>query len=118
MLDKTIDTTLLYLRRSIIRDGKEGLAHVEALLLLRGINPSEHHVPRKFAQRRDTSRIALEALKDGPKRGEDVSRYAVTVTDLTYEKARGRMYQALHNLRRRGLVVKDGKWWDLAEKLR
>lgn len=33
------------------------------------------------------------------------------ITGLTYEQARNRVYQALHNLRRKGWVVKDGRVW-------
>lgn len=115
MLDKSITSALLALRAQITREGLEGLEHVNALLVARGVDPAAHRVPRKFAQRRDTSRIALEALRDGPKRGYEVARYAARVTGDEYPDQWRRMYQALHNLRRRGLVVKDGRVWRLAQ---
>ena len=37
MLDKTIDSALLKLRRQIIRGGLDGLDHFNALLVQRGI---------------------------------------------------------------------------------
>jgi hypothetical protein len=96
---------VLQLRAQIVRDGLEGLEHVEAMPVLRGIGPAALHVPRKFAQRRDTSRLALEALRTGrPKRYEQVSRYASFAIVLTYELARARMNQALH-----GLVAEDDR---------
>lgn len=47
MLDKTIDSALLNLRRDLIRGGDEGLAHVEALLRLRGVVPGPDARARK-----------------------------------------------------------------------
>lgn len=112
MLAKSIDNALLALRAQIVRDELSGLDHVEALLRLRQVPLPR--VPRKFAQRRDTSRLALEALRSGPKTGKEVSEYVASATGMTYVDARGRMYQALHSLRRRGLVVKDGRVWRIA----
>lgn len=112
MLDKSINAALLALRAQIIRDGLSGLDHVEALLSLRQVPLAR--VPRKFAQRQDTSRLALEALRSGPKRGYEVATYAKQATGDDLPDQWRRMYQALHNLRRRGLVVKDGRVWRLA----
>jgi hypothetical protein len=113
MLEKSINAALLHLRAQIIRDGLSGVEHVEALLALRQVPLPP--VPRKFAQRQDTSRLALEALRDGPKRGYEVARYAAQATGDELPDQWRRMYQALHNLRRRGLVVKDGRVWRLAQ---
>ena len=115
MLDKTITNALLHLRVQTIRENLDGLEHVEALLRMRGVDLAKHHVPRKFAQRRDTSILALNALRDGPKTGKEVSLHAAAATGMTYEEARARLYQALHNLRRKGWVVKDGKMWAVKE---
>lgn len=111
MLDKTITNALLALRAQIIRVNLDGLDHVEALLALRQVPLPK--VPRKFAQRQDTSRLALDALRDGPKRGYEVARYATQATGDDLPDQWRRIYQALHNLRRRGLVVKDGRVWRL-----
>lgn len=113
MQDKSINSALLALRAQIIRDGLSGLDHVEALLALRQVPLAP--VPRKFAQRQDTSRLALEALRDGPKRGYEVSRYAAQATGDNLPDQWRRMYQALHNLRRRGLVVREGLEWRLVK---
>jgi hypothetical protein len=40
MLDKTIDSALLNLRRQIIQGNLDGLGHVEAFLAQRGLDPS------------------------------------------------------------------------------
>ncbi|WP_159458612.1 hypothetical protein [Roseisalinus antarcticus] len=37
MQDKTIDNALLALRKDMIRNGGDGLTHVEALLTMRGV---------------------------------------------------------------------------------
>lgn len=111
MLGKSIDSALLHLRAQIIRDSLNGLDHVEALLTIRQVPLSR--VPRKFAQRQDTSRLALDALRDGPKRGYEVAAYAKQATGDDLPDQWRRIYQALHNLRRRGLVVKDGRVWRL-----
>jgi hypothetical protein len=113
MLDKSINSALLALRAQIIRDSLDGLDHVNALLVMRGV--PRPRVPRKFAQRQDTSRLALEALWTGPKRGYEVARYAAETTGDQLPDQWRRMYQALHNLRRRGLVVKDGRVWRLRD---
>lgn len=112
MLPKSIDNALLALRAQIIREGLSGLKHVEALLALRQVPLVP--VPRKIAQRQNTSRLALDALRLGPKRGYEVAAYAKQATGDDLPDQWRRIYQALHNLRRRGLVVKDGLIWRLA----
>lgn len=109
MLDKTITAALLALRTQIIRDGLDGLPHVEALLIARGVDLPR--VAQKIRQRKDTSRLALQALGDGPKRPVEIAARMAELSDLTPQDAWRRVYQALHNLRRRGFVEKDGALW-------
>ena len=45
--DKSINVSLYYLRAQIIREGLDGLAHVDALLKQRGCDPEALHVPPK-----------------------------------------------------------------------
>ena len=45
--DETTNVSLYYLRAQVIRDGLEGLGHVNALLRLRGLDPEAVKVPRK-----------------------------------------------------------------------
>lgn len=74
MLPKTIDAALLNLRAQIVRDGGDGLAHVEALLAMRGcaIVP----VPRKAAppqfRRGELRRMIFAELRNGPVRGREI----------------------------------------------
>ncbi len=111
MLDKTITSALLNLRVQIIRGKLDGLGHVEALLVARGVDlPS---VPRKIAQRRDTSRLALNALRDGPKRAKEVAQHVMAATGMPERQAKAIMYQAVYNLHRRGLVTREGRLWRL-----
>ena len=46
--DKTIVNVLHHIRSSILRDGLEGLEHVDALLCLRGVDPASLYVPKKW----------------------------------------------------------------------
>ena len=48
MLDKTITSALLQLRAQIIRGRLDGLAHVQALLLARGVDLAGHYVARAY----------------------------------------------------------------------
>ena len=113
MLDKTITSALLNLRAQIIRGKLVGLEHVNALLVARGVDPAAQYVPRKIAQRRDTSRLALNALRDGPKRSKEVARHVMAATGMSERQARAIMYQAMYNLHRRGLIALDGRTWRL-----
>ena len=111
MLDKTITSALLNLRAQIIRGKLDGLGHVEALLVARGVCLPT--VPRMIAQRRDTSRLAMNALRDGPKCAKEVAQHVIAATGMPERQAKAIMYQAVYNLHRRGLVVKDGRVWRL-----
>lgn len=115
MLDKTITSALLNLRAQIIRGKLDCLDHVEALLVARDIDLAAQHVPQQIAQRRDTSRLALNALRDGPKRAKEVAHHVMAATGMPERQAKAIMYQAVYNLHRRGLVKREGRLWTLAQ---
>lgn len=107
MQDKSIDGALLALRKQIIRGDGDGLAHVEALLSLRGV-----HMPAVLpAKRKDVAgkgvmtAIILEALCDGPKPlPAIVAHVADRRPKLDPEFAYGRTVRVLCKMKRRGLV--------------
>lgn len=117
MQDKSIDGAL---RKQIIREKRDGLAHVEALLVLRSV-----HMPRvKPAKRPDVARcgymthIVQDALSDGPRTAREVSEYvSARRTGIDFDAVHKRTALALTKLKNCGLVVHDGKFgglWRLA----
>jgi hypothetical protein len=118
MLDKTITSALLNLRASIIREGRDGLDHVEALLVARGVNPAAQHVRRKIpldsCAQREVKAMVLAVLKDGPKRSRDVGDYfMMRKPGILRDRAMKRVYRAIYKMRDRGLLVTDGLVWRL-----
>lgn len=114
MLPKTIDSALQNLRRDLIRNGGDGLEHVEALMRIRGITPDRERRWRKpdHSPRWSMSRMVLEALRDGPQRHRDIAaKVHAQRPDLAYVEARVRSGQALARLKRRGLVEREGRVW-------
>ena len=113
MQDRTIDNALLALRKRIIREGGEGLDHVEALLAMRGVG-----MPRIFALKdkpfasREVRRAILKALSDGSKSGPDIYRAVMQLRDgMDYQTAQGRVSNVLTKMRQEGLVQRrDRKW--------
>lgn len=102
MQDKTIDSALLALRKQIIRSKSEGLAHVEALLTLRGVAmPMVLPAKKRDAARRGQMRaLVLEALREGPKPlREIVAHVAARRPELEPRAAYMRTTQALVRMR-------------------
>lgn len=119
MQDKTITNALIALRKQIIRDGFDGLAHVDALLAVRGVDPAKLRVGAK--RKPDHARqglmrlMVLEALRDGLKTARDVAaQIASRRPEITPEATHKRTAQALDKLRVAGLVKRDGRLWVLA----
>ena len=116
MLDKTITSALCRLRVKIIRDGLEGLPHVEALLTLRGVRLTK--VPRKTPhdrqQQRGISLMVRTALQSGPQ-----TTCGIGDTIMAARPGLGRMsvmvrvYRAIYKLRDKGLVRREGRLWGL-----
>lgn len=107
MQDKSINGALLALRKQIIREKRDGLAHVEALLALRGV-----HMPavlpakcKDVAGKGVMTDIILEALKDGPLPLPQIVAHVVARRpELGTEFAYGRTVRVLVKMKRRGLV--------------
>ena len=120
MLDKSITSALLALRAQIIRGNLDGLDHVEALLVQRGIDPAAHHVPRPIprdsCKLREVKLIIIAALRDGPKRPAEIGVYFMACKpEITPDRAMIRVYRAIYKLRDSGGIVSDGGVWRLAQ---
>lgn len=125
MQDKTINNALLALRKQIIRGDLDGLAQVETLLRMRGVD-----MPRVLpAKRSDVARkgqmpkLVSEALRGAPMTTIQVADYvARNRPELTPEAAKKRAGLCLTKLKRRGMVRRnfgaDGCLWRLAESTR
>jgi len=105
-----LDFQLYRIRAQIVRDGMDGLDHVDALLRLRGCDPEAVHIPRKTNRtfkRGKLRRAILAALRNGPKTGGEIARQVSP--DALYLAHNG-----LKAMKRKGLVVREGKVWRLA----
>jgi hypothetical protein len=117
MQDKTINNALLALRKQMIRGDGDGLAHVEALLVQRGVD-----MPRVMpAKRNDVARrmhmrsLVLQALEGGPARLADVVAYVhPKYQDVPIERTSKRVSNALWKAKLAGLVGREGRLWRLS----
>ncbi len=119
MQDKTITNALLELRKQIIRGNLEGLDHVNALLVARGIDPAKLRVGAKRKPDRARQGImrlmVMEALRSGPKRYAEISALvAPRRPEITPEATHKRTAQALDRMQQAGLVKREGRLWGLA----
>lgn len=112
--DKTIVNVLHHIRSSILRDGLEGLEHVDALLGLRGVDPASLYTPRKWPnhfRRGELRRAVAEALTDGPL---TLAVLAARVGGgLAPQDAYRRTYKALQKMQDKGIVWHEGRLWGL-----
>ena len=120
MQDKSIDGALLALRKQIIRGDLDGLAHVEALLVLRGVQMPAVLPPKRpdAARRGHMTMMISNALRDGPKPMHEIAAYiAARRPEIDSDVAYQRTTQALANMKFRGQVQNDGCYgglWRLA----
>ena len=118
MLDKTITSALLNLRAQIIRDKRDGLGHVEALLVARGVGlpavPRQR--PADTFRRSRLRRLILDGLRGGPVRSalliEQVMAKQPSVLRID---ATHRVHNVLWKMKVSGLVVREGRLWRLAQ---
>ena len=114
MLDKSIDGALIALRKQIIRGNGEGLAHVEALMALRGV-PMPDVLPAKRADaaRKGLMRlIILDGIRKGHRAQREIAAYVHSQRpELTARAAYVRTTQALQRMKAAGMVrLDDGVW--------
>lgn len=117
MQDKTINNALLALRKQIIRGDGEGLAQVENLLALRGVD-RPRVLPAKrsdVARKGQAQQIVLDALRLSPMNLRELSaRMQSARPELTYDASYQRTGQALARLKAKGAVDRNGPMWRLA----
>lgn len=119
MLDKTITSALLALRKRIIQEHQASLAHVNALLLAQGVDPDGQIVRPK--RRPDVAGqgmmrlMLIGALKSGPQGQRDLAALVASKrTEIAPEAAYKRTGLALGRMRRAGIVSHDGSAWSLS----
>lgn len=116
--EDTIIDVLSYIRAEIVRDGLDGLEHVDALLTARGVDPEARHIPRKTDRRfkRGMLRAAvLRSLADGPKTGREIAEDVATKTEgLSAKSAYKRVYICLHGLKASGSIKHCCSFWKLS----
>ena len=114
MQDQTINNALLALRKQIIRGNGEGIAHVEALLLSRGV-----HMPRVMPSKRldvarkgQMRRIIIEALSDGPKPLREIVAYVErNRPEIPPRAAYVRTTQVLAKMKQDGTIKLHHRMW-------
>jgi hypothetical protein len=119
MIEKTITSALVNLRAHIIRDGIDGLDHVNALLVMRGIDPGKLRVGRKMpadsCRQSEVRMIVIQVLRGGPKRPCEIgAHFMACKPSIAPDRAMVRVYRGIYKMRDRGVVVRDGGAWRLA----
>lgn len=116
MQDKSINNALLALRKDIMQRDLDGLAHVEALLAMRGVElPNVMVRAAPVARRGHMRRMVLDALRAGPMtRKQLVDHIAPLRPDVPLHRLYWRVDAALSKLRMSGVVWIDNGVWMLA----
>jgi hypothetical protein len=115
MQDRTINAALLALRVQLIREDRNGLEHVEALLRLRRVPmPPVTRAPRKAFERRELRRELAALLQDGPKPRAAIVAHVQSAHGLTRRWATECVKNTLGNMRRAGWVRSEGGLWFLS----
>ncbi len=114
MQDKSINNALLALRKQITRGDGVGLAHVEALLALRGVHMPAV-LPAKLpdaARRGHMARMVMDVLRDGPMTAREVAAYvSERRPEIDFDAAHKRAALALSKLKKAGLISREGRLW-------
>ncbi|MEO0943673.1 MAG: hypothetical protein AAFY06_02375 [Pseudomonadota bacterium] len=109
--EETIASVLHYLRQEAEREGFDTLAHIDAILASRGVDPETLQTPRKTPKafaKGELQRKVLEALRE-PRTGPEIVR--AIDSPLSYKETYRRVYIVLHRLKGRGLVRREGREW-------
>lgn len=113
MQDGTINNALLALRKQMIREGQDGLTHVEALLTARGVYmPAVLPAKRPdVARRGQMRRQVLEAVRGGATLRQVAAHVASLRPELSERQAYIRSGQCLARLKAGGRVKREGRVW-------
>lgn len=106
--DEMINSSLLYLRARTIREGLEGLEHIEAIMRIRGMDLEAVHVPKKNKRRfrnGELRRAVLDTLRQEP----HTARKIAEKLDCQQQSVR----ECLRTLEARGVVLREGRVWFL-----
>ncbi|TNC74146.1 hypothetical protein [Rubellimicrobium roseum] len=109
LTDAHVVSVLHHMRAAILRDERDGLAHVDALLRQYGVDPATLPIPRKVPKhfKRGTLRRGiLDALRSGPLTAAQIA--AVVAPDLPRQAARARVSGALSDMKAAGWVRLEG----------
>ena len=111
--EETIVSVLHFLRQEAVREGFDTLAHIDAVLTARGIDPETLQTPRKTPKafaKGELQRKVLEALRE-PRTGPEIVR--LIDSPLPYKETYKRVYIVLHRLKGRGLIGCQGRVWQV-----
>ncbi len=118
--DESLVSALHFLRCRIIRDGLNGQEHTDALLRQLDVDPETLPLPQKRPKafrKGERRRAVLDALRDGPKTGAEVTRFVMEQSPgLTYPQVYKRVYACLNALKVKGVVRRDGRVWRVAAR--
>ncbi len=103
--DAHVVSILHFVRSVVVREEREGVEHVDALLRMWGVDPASLPIPAKrpkHFKRSGLRRAILDALRSGPLTGAEL---AARVGDgLEPKAAYKRTYAALNKMQAAGLV--------------
>lgn len=112
--DERIQRCLYYIRGEIIRDGLDGLEHVDALLVQYGLDPEAYRVPdkrpRRFTGRNGLRRAIIAALKDGEATSKQIAARIADTHDMDADEVWRSVTVALNGLKKRGTIQKRDEW--------
>ncbi|TCP27633.1 hypothetical protein EV656_101542 [Rhodovulum adriaticum] len=110
--DESLVSGLHFLRCRLIREGLPGVEHADALLRGLGVDPETLPTPQKVPKsykRGELQRAILEALRNGPLTGLEITKRVSG--DLPYKAAYKRTYIALNRMKKAGTVKHEGRLW-------
>ncbi|MBR9864895.1 MAG: hypothetical protein GYB24_15770 [Rhodobacteraceae bacterium] len=119
---ESVGRCLYYIRGEIIRDGLDGIEHVDALLRLYDLAPDAYKVPdkrpRRFNSRGGLRRAVIAALKDGEATSKQIAARIADTHDMDADEVWRSVTVALNGLKSKGVVHNDGAWrypvWSIA----
>src|SRR6056297_2376637 len=109
--DEMINSSLHYLRARTIRDGLDGLEHIEAIMRIRGLDLEAIHVPRKNKRRFRNGALraaVMGVLREGSYTAREISD--------NLECQRSCVHKCLRTLEAYGVARREGQVWTIEER--